>query len=111
MRNELLALLATMKSHATAERAALRSLNARQLFELAREGETLAQKLDRLLQRTTQADVASEGWSDVTKAASEVRALSRANHELMRRSLDVIRAVKRPLPSPGDEPAFVSQRA
>lgn len=110
MTTDLLELLRTMKSHAERERAAVRSLDARQLFELAREGESLAQKLSSLLARVTPEVLKSEQWAAITGQAAEVRAIARTNAEIMRRSLEVVRAVRQPFPV-SDAPAFVSQRA
>lgn len=104
---QLLELLTAMKSHAERERSAVRSLQPRQLFELATEGETLARRLAQLLAKTTGVT------PEVTKRAGEVRALARANAELVRRSLDVIKAVKSTSAPTGgaDTPAFISRVA
>ncbi|MBL8957924.1 MAG: hypothetical protein JNK82_44525 [Myxococcaceae bacterium] len=102
--NSLLELLTQMKSHAERERSAVRSLEPRKLFELATEGEALALRLGQLLSATPTVS------PEVLKQAAEVRAMSRANAEIVRRSLDVIRAVKTKAPHLGatDAPAFVS---
>jgi len=103
----LLELLTAMKSHAERERSAVRSLDVRTLFELATEGEAHARRLAQLLAKTTEVP------AEALRQAGEVRAMSRANAELVRRSLDVIRAVRSKAPSTGaaDAPAFISRVA
>jgi hypothetical protein len=108
----LLELLDTMKQHAERERKAVRGLDARQLFDLAAEGERLAQQLSQQLSKVSRAELQSPEWKQVRARATEVRALSSANAELMRRSLQIVRAVRAPHHFTGDDaPAFISRVA
>src|SRR5947207_1222763 len=100
---DLLDLLDAMKQHAERERTAVRKLDARQLFDLAAEGERLTQRLGALLSKVSRPELASPQWKQVRARASEVRALSAANAELMRRSLQLVRAVRAPHSHSGDD--------
>ncbi|MBK7858989.1 MAG: hypothetical protein IPJ65_10295 [Archangiaceae bacterium] len=113
MTDELLALLTAMKSHAERERSAIRYLNARSIFELATEGEGLARKLGQLLSKADASVTGSKQWGEICVRAGEVRAIARANAELMRRSLELIRASKGSHPGAptSDAPSFVSRVA
>lgn len=109
--DELLTHLSSMKQHAERERHAVRKLQSRSLFELAAEGETQARKLGQLLARVPKDVVGTPRWAEVMSRAAEVRAIARANAELMRRSLEVVRAAKQSGFVSPDAPAFVSRVA
>jgi hypothetical protein len=106
----LLDLLSRLYDHAEAERRALRGLDTRALFELAAHGEELSRQLAALLAQVTPAELASPRWAQVRQAAAQARDLAASNADVVRRSLELVRALK-PALGAEERPALVSQRA